>query len=69
MRESMQVTIAMPAWATPSKPDELEGLGELRVGREQVVEVFSRRNTTSVPRSARSAVTPLVQHRGSITQG
>ena len=34
----MQVTTATPAWATPSKPLSVERLGELAVGRQQVVE-------------------------------
>ena len=38
-RESMQVTIATPAWAMPSKPPRSNVVGELAVRGQQVVEV------------------------------
>ena len=57
MRESMQVTIATPAWATPSKPDEVEWLRELAVGREEVVEVVSHGGNLVGDEQAWSAVT------------
>ena len=53
IRESMQVTMATPACATPSKPPSVEGLGELRVGGEQVVEVVGHgRHTGRQPRGS-----------------
>ena len=39
MRESMQVTMATPAWAMPSKSPSSKSGGVRRVGGEQVVEV------------------------------
>ena len=39
MRESMQVTMATPAWAMPSKSALVELGGVRRVGGDQVVEV------------------------------
>ena len=39
IRESMHVTIATPACATPSKPPSSKSVGELAVGGDQVLEV------------------------------
>ena len=51
IRESMQVTIATPACATPSKPPSVEVGGELPVGGDQVVEV-THDGTLAEPGSA-----------------
>ena len=59
IRESMQVTIAMPACAMPSKPARSKCVGERTVGCEQVVEVVHGRETLAVrPASAGRAQWP-----------
>ncbi len=74
MRESMQVTIAMPAWAMPSKPPRSKLVGEGPVGGEQVVEVGHGPKLSGQPRPTSIACLGVdaaggcaaEQHQGSV---